>query len=184
MNICVYGAASSLIDKSYIADGEKLGEEMAKRGYALVFGGGGGGMMGAAARGIKKQNGTSIGVVPNFFREDGFPVDEVLFADCTEVIKCETMHERKKILRDKADLFIVTAGGIGTYDEFFEILTLKKLGRLNKEIIILNTNGYYDHIISMLSRTLEEKFMDQSVMDNFKVFDTVEDTMEYIDSLV
>ncbi len=183
MNICVYGAASDLIDRVYIKDGEELGMAMAKGGHTLVFGGGGAGMMGATVRGINKFGGKSIGVVPKFFTDEGFPVDGVVFGKCSEMIECPSMHERKKVLRDKADLFIVTAGGIGTYDEFFEILTLKKIGQLKKEIIILNTNGYYDHMIKMLERTLNEKFMDQKVIDSFKVFDTVEETMEYINCI-
>ena len=183
MNICVYGAASNLIDEVYINDGFILGENIAKGGHTLIFGGGGAGMMGAAVRGVNEVGGKSIGIVPEFFTDENLPVDGVVFGNCTEMIHCASMHERKKILRDKADLFIVTAGGIGTYDEFFEILTLKKLGQLKKEIIILNTNGYYNLMIEMLEHTKAQKFMDNKVMENFKVFNTVQETMEYINSL-
>lgn len=114
MNICVYGAASDEIDKIYTAEAEKLGEKMAKCGHSLVFGGGAGGMMGAAARGIHKNGGNIIGVVPTFFNVDG-----ILFEHCNEMIRTETMRERKQIMEDRADAFIMTPGGIGTFEEFF-----------------------------------------------------------------
>lgn len=183
MNICVYGAASNLIDDVYVNHGLELGRAIAKGGHTLIFGGGGAGMMGAAVRGVNEIGGKSIGIVPEFFTDENLPVDGVVFGECTEMIHCTTMHERKKMLRDKSDLFIVSAGGIGTYDEFFEILTLKKLGQLKKEIIILNTNGYYNLMLEMLEHTKNQKFMDNKVTESFKVFDNVKETMDYINSL-
>ena len=139
MKICVYGASSYKIDSSFIAAGEKLGELMAKRGHGLIFGGGANGMMGAAARGVYRQKGEIVGISPELFDVDG-----VLFDHCNEMIFTKTMRERKQLLEDMSDAFVVTAGGSGTYDEFFEILTLKQLGYHNKPIAILNTNGYFD----------------------------------------
>ena len=109
----------------------------------LVFGGGAQGMMGAAARGVRDGGGSIIGVAPDFFDVDG-----VLFPDCTEFIYTKTMRERKQILEDSSDAFIITPGGFGTLDEFFEILTLKQLERHNKAIVVLNVAGYYDNISS------------------------------------
>ena len=121
MRICVYGAASPTIDPHYIEEGERLGREMIKRGHSLVFGGGGNGMMGAAARGAKQENGYILGVVPKFFDEEEV---EKLCDFCNELVMPDTMRERKQIMEDNSDAFIVTPGGIGTYEEFFEILTL------------------------------------------------------------
>ena len=113
MNICVYGASSSTIAKSYINPTEELGEKMAKRGHNLVYGAGALGLMGAAARGVLRGGGKIIGVAPAFFKVDG-----VLFDDCDEMIYTDTMRERKGIMEEKSDAFIMTPGGLGTYDEY------------------------------------------------------------------
>ena len=155
MNICIYGASSTIIDKSYIEAGENLGKLMAERHHNLVFGGGASGLMGAVARGIDSVGGSEIiGIAPSFMNVDG-----ILYENCTSFIYSETMRERKKLMDDNSDAFIVTPGGIGTFDEFFEILTLKQLGRHNKPIAILNTNGYYDHLKNFLQNSINEKFM-------------------------
>ena len=101
-----------------------------------MYGAGANGLMGAVARGVCEENGTIIGVTPSFFNVDG-----ILFENVSELITTETMRERKQIMEDKADAFIVTPGGIGTLEEFFEILTLKQLGRHGKAIVIFNQNG-------------------------------------------
>ena len=120
MKICVFGASSAHIDDKYIQVVEKLGEEMAKRGHSLVFGCGGTGLMGAAARGVKRGGGYIHGVVPTFFKQNGV---EILFDECDKVTYTQTMRERKAIMEDDADAFIIVPGGVGTFEEFFEIVT-------------------------------------------------------------
>ena len=129
MKICVFGAASSLIDPAYIEKVEELGREMVKRGHSLVFGGGARGLMGAVARGVRAEGGYIFGVIPKFFEEEDV---EVIFRQCDELIKPDTMRERKQLMEDNADAFIIVPGGIGTFEEFYEILTLKQLCRHNK----------------------------------------------------
>lgn len=175
MNICVYGASSSTIDKTYIDAGEELGKVIAENEYGLVFGGGTNGLMGAVARGMHKKNGYIIGIAPKFFNVDG-----VLFEFCSEFIYPENMRDRKKIMEDLSDAFIVTPGGIGTFDEFFEILTLKQLGRHNKPIAILNTNGYYDHLSSFLQNAINENFMSAQCKDLLFVSDDPNEILDYI----
>ena len=103
MNICIYGASSNIIDKTYILETELLGKEMAIRGHSLVYGGGGEGLMGAAARGFHENNGKIIGVAPSFFKVDG-----VLYEHCDEFIYTENMRQRKEIMENKSDAFVVT----------------------------------------------------------------------------
>ena len=131
MNICVFGSSSDLIDREFLDSAEKLGSELAKKGHGVVFGAGKFGVMGAAARGVSAENGTLIGVSPKFFTEM-----DVLFDGCTELILTETMRERKGTMEDRSDAFIICAGGMGTFEEFFEVLTLKQLRRHEKPIII------------------------------------------------
>ncbi len=178
MKICVYGASSTTIAQSYIVDGEKLGAVMAKRGHSLVFGGGTNGLMGAVARGVHSVGNVEIiGIAPSFFNVDG-----VLFEHCTEFIYPETMRERKKLMDEASDAFIVTPGGIGTFDEFFEILTLKQLGRHNKPIAILNTNGYYDHLKKFLQNGIDENFLAEECNKLFFISADADELIDYIEN--
>ena len=179
MKICVYGAASSLIDKSFIDAGEELGRKMAKRGIGLVFGGGKNGMMGAVARGELEENGEIIGIAPAFFEDADA---EVSFKECTEFIHTETMRERKKLLEEKSDAFIVTPGGIGTFDEFYEILTLKQLGRHNKPICIFNINEYFNNMGAMLQVCVDEKFITGDCRNLCEVFEDIDSMLDYIEN--
>ena len=175
MNICVYGASSNDIDRSYIEETEYLGREIAKRGHTLVYGAGANGLMGAVARGVYEENGTIIGVTPSFFNVDG-----ILFENVSELITTETMRERKQIMEDKADAFIVTPGGIGTLEEFFEILTLKQLGRDDRAIVLLNTLGAFDAMLRMLEELAERRFMSKNCLELYFVAGTPEQAMEYL----
>jgi len=178
MKICVYGAASSLIDESFVKAGEELGRKMVERGHGLVFGGGRSGMMGAPARGVHEKGGDIIGIAPKFFEENN---PEISFEHCTEFIQTETMRERKRLLDELSDAFIVAPGGIGTFDEFFEILTLKQLGRHNKAIVILNINGYFNDMLNMMSHAIDKKFITTDCVDLFKVTDSVDEALDYIE---
>ena len=177
MKICVYGASSFKIDPSYIEAGEKLGELMAKNGHSLIFGGGANGLMGAAARGVHKGKGKIVGISPELFNVDG-----VLFEQCEEMIYTKTMRERKKLLEEMSDAYVITPGGIGTFDEFFEILTLKQLGYHNKPICIMNTNGYYDKLLEFLDVAMKSEFIKANCSKLYKVVNTPEEVIEYIEN--
>ncbi len=176
MNICVYGASSKTIDKDYIAAGEKLGKIMAERGHTLVFGGGGSGLMGAAARGVKGAGGRVVGVAPSFFNVDG-----ILYEHCDDFIYTETMRERKQIMENMSDGFVMTPGGIGTFEEFFEILTLRQLGKHQKPIAVLNTNGYFSSLVGMIEDAIAGGFMTEKNRSLFGVFESPEEAVLYIE---
>ena len=175
MNICIYGASSNKLAQEYYDAAEILGGLMAQQGHTLVFGGGKGGLMGAVARGAYAQGGAIIGVAPRFFDEPG-----ILFEECTEFIYTETMRERKAIMEERSDAFIVLPGGIGTYEEFFEMLTLKQLGRHGKPMAMLNTRGYYDPMAAMLQNTVDEGFMSANCMELFGVYNTPAEVLDYV----
>lgn len=159
MRICVFGAASNDIDNKYIEESQSLCRRLAEMGHSLIFGGGGKGLMGAAARGFKEGNGNIIGVIPHFFKELDI---EALYEKCDKTIYTDTMRERKAEMEKAADAFIVLPGGIGTFEEFFEVLTLKQLGRHSKPIIVYNIDGYYDSMNKMMDYSVKEKFIYQS----------------------
>lgn len=177
MNICVYGAASTKIDKRYITAVEELGESMAKQGDNLVFGAGGNGLMGAAARGVKRGGGKITGVIPHFFKDEEI---EEIYGECDELIFTETMRERKAKMEELADAFIVVPGGIGTFEEFFEILTLKQLGRHDKPIAIYNVNGFYDNIEKLMYDAMNEKFIRSNCRMLYMIFSDIDEMFAYV----
>ena len=175
MNICVFGAASDKLDPAYFLLAEELGRSMARRGHGLVFGGGATGLMGAVARGVAAEGGTILGVAPRFFDIPGVLVDSQY------MVFTETMAERKTIMRHRSDAFIALPGGIGTYEEFLETLTLRQLGRHEKPIALLETRGYYQNMETMLRHTVEAGFMNENCLEMYRLFDDVETCLAYLE---
>ncbi len=176
MNITLYGSASNMIDKAYVDAVEELGRAMARRGHTMVFGAGNNGLMGAAARGMNEQHGRIIGVSPHFMHTLE-PVSDL----CTELIETETMAERKNVMESKADAFIIVPGGVGTMDEFFQIVTLKELGRHNKPIILYNVRGFWDGMLTVLGSFIIKGFVSSRVADVFCVCETPESVFHEIE---
>ena len=176
MVICLYGASSENIHPEYIAGVEAFGRAMGRRGHSLLFGGGDKGLMGAAARGTKAEGGTVIGVAPRFFNVDG-----VLYPHCDKFYYTDTMRERKQILEDEADAFVAVPGGIGTFDELFEILTLRQLGRHGKPIVLLNLRGYFDPLLALLDKAIEEGFLKEECRALWAAFSDGEALLDYLE---
>lgn len=179
MKICVYGAASPTIDARYMKKVEEMGSEMVKRGHSLVFGGGGNGLMGAAARGVRAENGYIFGVVPQFFKDEDI---EEICDFCDELVYTDSMRERKQIMEDNAEAFIIVPGGIGTLEEFFEILTLKQLCRHNKPIAIYNLMNYYDDLSNTMEQAIKKNFIRASCKDLYYLTDNLEDMFGYLEA--
>lgn len=154
MKICVYGSGSRKIDEIYADEAYELGCRIAQLGHTLIFGGGSTGIMGACARGVKDNGGKSIGIAPEWM--ENF---EPLCDNSSEFIYVDSMNERKMKFFDDSDAFIITPGGIGTMDEFFEVITLKKLEKHKKEIIIFNINGFFKKMFEMIDDMDEKGFL-------------------------
>ncbi len=178
MKICVFGAASSAIDNDFKIKVEELGKEMVRRGHSLVFGGGANGLMGAVADGVYAMGGYILGVIPKFFDDED--VEEV-FPNCSELIEPDTMRQRKQIMEDNADAFIIVPGGIGTFEEFFEILTLKQLCRHEKPIAVYNLQGYYDDIQTVMRQAVNKGFVREDCLGLYKVTDDLETLLSYVE---
>lgn len=179
MVICVFGSSSERIDREYLDTAESLAKSIVKKGHDVVFGAGKYGVMGATARGVSAENGRLIGVSPEFFKEM-----DVLYDGCTELIFTETMRERKGIMEDRSDAFIICAGGMGTFEEFFEVLTLKQLERHTKPIIIYNVKGYYDSMLGMLDNAVQQNFMSDDCNKLYTVANTEEEVFEQLENYV
>lgn len=175
MKICIYGASGSELDPRYYDAAEELGRLLAREGHSLVFGGGNHGLMGACARGAAASGGEIIGVAPRFFDEPG-----VLFEHCTRFVFTETIRERKAAMEAESDAFIVLPGGIGTFEEFFETLTLKQLGRHGKPIAVLNTLGYYSDLMRMLETAAEGRFLSRNCLLLFDLCSGPEEALQAV----
>ena len=179
MRICIFGAASDKIERKYIDDCYELAKTLALRGHDLVFGAGGEGLMGAAARGFKESGAKVHGVIPKFFEENGY---EAIFKNCDELTRTETMAERKRIMEDEADAFIIVPGGIGTFEELFEVLTLKQLGRHKKAIAIYNPFGYYTELDKYIDGIIDAKFVNKECKILYKTFVSHAEVINYIEN--
>ena len=175
-NICVYGASSATLDESYYEAAFRLGAEIAKAGYGLVFGAGNIGVMGAAARGAHSAGGHVTGVIPTFIEQ----VDGVPYKKCDKIYITETMRERKQKMEELSDAFIAAPGGMGTFEEFFEVLTLKQLKQHKKALVILNTNHYYDNLQKMMERSVAERFAKAESLELYYITDDPEQAVRYI----
>lgn len=175
MNICIFGASGRELEASYYAAAELLGSLIARQGHTLVFGGGREGLMGAAARGAHENGGGIVGIVPKFFDEPG-----IIYEHCTELVFTETMRERKQLMEERSEACIVLPGGIGTFEEFFEMLTLKQLGRSDRAIVVLNTNDYYAPMQQMLENTARQRFMSRGCLELYELADTPGQALECI----
>ena len=179
MRICVFGAASALIDKKFVDRTERLCESLAKRGHSLVFGAGATGLMGAAARGFKRGGGMITGVIPKFFREDSA---EIIYDGCDELIFTETMAERKQTMERKAEAYIIAPGGIGTFEEFFEVLTLKQLGRHTGAMAVYDIDGFYDGLERFMDEETDKRFVNPTCKSLYSFFADDEKLIDYLEN--
>ena len=152
--VTIYGASSSQIDPEYIKIASELGKLLAQNGIACITGGGSEGMMGAVAKGVLEAGGQITGIIPQFMVDEGWSNNAL-----SEIIVTKNMHERKQLMAEKSDACIALPGGIGTMEELMEIITWRQLSLYNKPVVIFNIKGYYDPLLSMLEKAIEEKFM-------------------------
>ncbi len=172
MKICLFGAGSKNIDEEYLKIGYELGSKIAKHDHSLVFGGGNDGMMGSVANGVKDNGGQITAIVPEWMGEF-----EDLFTDYDTIIYTLSMDERKQKFISSSDSFLIVPGGIGTLDEFFEVLTLKKLKKHDMDIVIFNMNHFFDKMLDMLNSMMEEGFVDRDINELFVVTYSIDETV-------
>ena len=175
--ICVFCASSKAVDGGYYEAAANLGRRIGRLGIELVYGGAGIGLMGAVARGVHEEGGRVTGVIPEFFRKKE---KEIEYADADELVVTRDMRERKAIMDERSDAFIALPGGIGTLEEVMEIMSMKQLGLTNKPLVFINTNGFYNGVISNLQEMVDLKFAKQSTLDLFAVCPDPQSALYYI----
>ncbi len=162
--VTIYGASSSQIDEQYTRIADELGDLLALNGITCITGGGSKGMMGAIADGALRAGGRVIGIIPQFMIDEGWGNN-----DLSEIIVTKSIHERKQLMAEKSDACIALPGGIGTIEELMEIITWRQLNLYEEPVIIFNINGYYDFLLSMLKKAVDEKFMHPKSYEIWKV---------------
>lgn len=175
-SICVYCASSSKADACYYEAANTLGNLMGRRGITLITGGGCQGLMRSVEDGALECGGTAVGVIPQFMVEQGWH-----HTGLTKLLITKDMHERKQTMARMSDAIIALPGGCGTMEELCEIITWKQLGLYLKPIVILNINGYYDHLIKQLEVAIEEHFMGKIHGDIWRVASTPQEALDIID---
>lgn len=152
--LCVFCGSSTGSRPIYADAAVQLGSELAKSGVALVFGGGRVGLMGVLADAVLAGGGQAIGVMPRALVEK-----EIAHSSLTKLHVVESMHERKALMADLADAFLVLPGGFGSWEEFFEVVTWLQLGIHQKPCAMLNVAGYYDSLLAFAAHALSEGFL-------------------------
>ena len=173
--VSVYCASSTQIAECYKAEAYRLGEILAGNNVCCLYGGGSVGLMGELSKAMLKNGGTITGIIPQFMVDRGWVNKNV------RQIVVNSMHERKKLLLEEVDAAIALPGGCGTLDELLETITLKQLGIFVKPIIILNTNHYFDPLLEMLKKGVEEKFMRNEHLRMWSVVERAEDILPAIE---
>jgi uncharacterized protein (TIGR00730 family) len=150
-SVCVFCGSAAGSNPLYAETARELGRELAARKLTLVYGGGRVGLMGQVAGAVLDTGGAVVGVIPH-----ALALKEVAQEDCTELFVVGTMHERKKLMADRADAFVALPGGYGTCDELFEITTWAQLGIHRKPVAILNVNGFFTPLLAWLDHIVTE----------------------------
>ena len=180
-SIVVFCGSSEGANAVYASNGYQLGETFAKKNIQLVYGGAKIGIMGKVAEATLNNGGKVIGVIPDFLK-----IKEVFHTGLTQLIVTQNMHERKLKMHDLSDGIIMLPGGFDTLEEFFEMLTWSQLGLHQYPIGILNTNGFYDHLINMMQQMVAEGFVKNDHLNTILVdtnIDNLLDKMEHYQSL-
>ena len=174
-SVCVYSASSTKINPVYFKAAEELGGLLAEHHIRLINGAGSIGLMRAVADAVLKNGGEVTGVIPRFMVEQNWQ-----HTGLTELIEVESMHERKQKMANLSDGIIALPGGCGTLEELLEIITWKQLGLYLNPIIILNANGFFDPLLEMLGKAIDENFMRQQHGDIWKVAQTPEEALRLL----
>lgn len=174
-NVCVYCGSSSRVDDAFKEAATQMGTLIAKEGWGVVYGGGHVGLMGLTADAALQNGGKVIGIIPEHIQER-----EVQHNNLTELHVVDTMHVRKQMMVDRSQAFVILAGGLGTLDELFELLTWKQLGLHDKPIVIVNIKGYWTKLLEAVQNIADEGFMRQEDLGLYMVVDSVDDVSKAI----
>lgn len=170
--ICVYCGSGHGINPAYETAAEEFGRLLAAEKIELVYGGGSVGLMGTLARAALASGGQVTGVIPQFLKDR-----EVMLRDVSELVTTADMHERKRIMFERADAFVALPGGIGTLEEVVEMMTWSQLGQHEKPILLANVKGFWDPLIDLFEHMRQEAFLRPGLDVAFVVVDRIEEVI-------
>jgi len=153
-SVCVYCGSKPGLEPQFAQVAQQVGQWIGQHGGQLVYGGGKAGLMGVVAQATLEAQGRVVGIIPKALMER-----EMAFTQCQELIVVDTMHERKRLMAERSDVFVALAGGIGTLEELFEVWTWRQLGYHDKPIGILNTAGYFNHLLAFLKTSVTQELL-------------------------
>jgi uncharacterized protein (TIGR00730 family) len=171
-SLCVYCGSSTGNQPIYRDAADALGRAMAEAGMRLIFGGGGVGLMGVLCDSVIRHGGHVTGIIPGFLRER-----EAHRGGLDELYVVESMHERKQMMFEQSDAFAILPGGFGTLDELFEMITWRQLELHDKPIVLVNVNGYWDPLLALVNRQVEEGFVRPRHLELLRVVARAEDVI-------
>jgi uncharacterized protein (TIGR00730 family) len=174
-NVTVYCASSARLAKVYSEAASALGRALALRGWGVIYGGDSAGLMGAVADGAFAAGGKIIGIIPQRLLDNMIKNER-----CHEIVVARDMRHRKEMLEARGDAMITLPGGIGTLEEFFEIIVGRQLGFHTKPVVLLNTAGYYNPLLAMIDHGIEHHFIRPSSRELFYVTESVDDAVDYL----
>jgi uncharacterized protein (TIGR00730 family) len=173
-SITVYCSSSSALSKTYFEAGEAVGRALAENRWALVYGGNSVGLMKTVADAARAAGGRVVGITPQLMVDKG--IHDAL-AD--ELVVTNGMRDRKALMEERGDAFLTLPGGLGTFEEIFEIIVGKQLGYHDKAIVLLNVEGYFDPLLAMIEHGIEQRFIKPKVRELYFVADTVAAAVEH-----
>ncbi|MDX1580626.1 MAG: TIGR00730 family Rossman fold protein [Alphaproteobacteria bacterium] len=176
-SVCVFCGSRTGTDHSFQDSADRFGRILAKKGIRLVFGAGSIGLMGILARAALDEGGEVLGVIP-----EHLAVAEIPQFGLSEMRIVDTMHERKRIMFEESDGFVILPGGIGTLDEMVEIIVWRQLSVHDKPVVVVNLNGFWDPFIELLQHMIDAQFVGPNAFDLFKVVDDLEDALPAIEA--
>lgn len=170
--VCVYCASSEAVHPAYRDVAAHLGRAIADQGWDLMYGGGNIGLMGEVARAALDAGAHVTGVIPHRLADREIALEEV-----SELIRTDTMRERKAIMDERSDAFVVLPGGIGTLEELVEIVTLKQLGYHTRAVALLDAQGFWDPLVEQLRRMVDQGLAHSDLLELWTVAASVEETV-------
>ncbi|OCC04532.1 Rossman fold protein, TIGR00730 family [Labrys sp. WJW] len=178
-SICVYCGSSNGTRPDYVAGAERLGRDMAAGGIRLVYGGGNVGLMGTVARAVIENGGQVTGIIPTFLQRR-----ERMLTEVEELIVTKDMHERKRLMFERADAFVALPGGVGTLEELVEQLTWAQLGQHKKPIVLVNIDGFWTRFLDILDHMREEGFIRPETAVDVLVANTPEEVVPMVTAAI
>ena len=168
-SVCVYCGSKAGAQPHFAQIASEVGQWIGRHGGQLVYGGGRNGLMGIVADSTRAAGGRVVGIIPSALVER-----EWAHQGCDELHVVDTMHERKRMMMERADAFVALPGGIGTFEELFEAWTWRQLGYHDKPVGILNSQGYYDSLLGFMGQVVQDGFMNDWQMDLVSVGEQAE----------